>query len=481
MVEYLGGLFASRGETAFLVGGVVRDALAGRDTSDVDVAVAGDTVAIGDEVVAALGGTAVLMDAARRIVRVVPASRDSGAVLDLSPLRGSIEQDLALRDFTVDAMAIPIADSIHYGDTVVDPHGGRSDLREGVVRAVSEAVFVDDPLRLMRAPRLAAQLGFTIEDGTAQAIKRHAHLIEEVSAERVKDELLKLIAEPDATRSLRLLDDLGLLCRVLPELAEARGVTQPKEHHWPVLDHCIETAGQVERLIQDEDRGPEDFVLELAPRFRDMPGYFGQDAGDEHTRLTMLKLAGLLHDVGKPATRTVEDTGRIRFLGHHETGSEMTESALDRLRLSRRGVDAVSKMVKYHLRPGQMAQTGELPTRRAIYRYYRDVGDVAIDTLYLNLADYLAARGPMLQRQEWADCCRVAGHILQGFEPTVQRNLPGLIDGHDLMRAFDIAPGPEIGSLLELVREAQAVGGVATRDEALSLVESSLSDGGRSA
>ena len=120
-------------------------------------------------------------------------------------------------------MAIPIADSIHYGDTVVDPHGGRSDLREGVVRAVSEAVFVDDPLRLMRAPRLAAQLGFTIEDGTAQAIKRHAHLIEEVSAERVKDELLKLIAEPDATRSLRLLDDLGLLCRVLPELAEARG------------------------------------------------------------------------------------------------------------------------------------------------------------------------------------------------------------------------------------------------------------------
>ena len=481
----LGEHFASNKTAAYLVGGVVRDALLGRDTSDIDMVVDADTRTAGAELARLFGGSAITVDEARGIVRVAIASEGGGTFIDLKPLEGDgIRADLGSRDFTVDAMAASISGSGAEGGALelIDPYDGAANLRAGVIRALSPSVFEEDPARLMRAPRLAAQLGFRIEEETAEAIRRHAHRVTGVSAERVRDELLDLLAAPGVTGSLRLLDDLGLLSLVIPELDAARGVTQPKEHHWDVFEHLIETAGQVERLASPGESDSDRLFAASLPRFDGADEHFAREAGDGHTRLTVLKLAGLLHDIAKSATKTVEDSGRIRFLGHHQMGAEMSSDILGRLRLSGRGAELVRRMVEHHLRPSQMAQDGELPTPRAVYRYYRDVGDAAIDNLYLNMADYLAARGPDLGADEWAAHCRIVGHILgEGLKPGAPHRLPKLIDGNELMETFDIQPGPRVGSLLELVREAQASGEIGSRDEAIRLVRATLDAGGAGA
>jgi poly(A) polymerase len=194
--------------------------------------------------------------------------------------------------------------------------------------------------------------------------------------------------------------------------------------------------------------------------------------------MTVLKLACLLHDISKPATKTVESSGRIRFLGHHTEGAEVAERILKRLRFSRRAVDLISLMVHHHLRPSQMAPKGELPSGKAVYRYYRDAAQAAIDTLYLNMADYLAARGSMLEQDDWQEHCRVVGHILsKGFEQKAPENLSKLVTGYDIMESFALGPGPKVGELLNLANEAWANGDVNTKEEALELVRANLGAG----
>jgi len=476
---FLREFFASRNISAYLVGGAVRDSLLGRPIGDIDVAVDGDPLRVGAELARSLGGSSVAMDEPRKIVRVAARDGDRNVIIDLSPIRGNIEEDLGGRDFTVNAMALPMLDA-GMPDTsseTVDPYGGLRDLDAGVLRSVRPSVFADDPARLMRAPRIAAQLGLAIEDETAGQIKRDAGLIAAVAPERVGPELLKLVEPPGVARSLRILDELGLLGRIIPEMAEARGVAQPSEHHWDVFDHCVETAGQVETLLQ-ETRTDSRLLSGLVPMFAGMEQYFAQRVSDGQSRLTLLKLTGLLHDIGKPSTKTVEETGRIRFLGHHEEGARIAAQVLTRLRFSRRGVDHVTRMVQHHLRPGQMAERGELPSRRAIYRFYRDADDVAVDTLYLNMADYLAARGPDIDEQDWSGHCRVIDHILrEGLANAESVRAPGLVNGTEIMTKFSLPPGPVVGQLLEAVREAQAAGEISSTREAIQLVKSRLDIG----
>ena len=479
LVKTLRDHFASGHATAYLVGGVVRDVLLGRDTFDVDLAVERSAHEAGMALAERLGGRVVTLDDSRDIVRVVLGSDHAATNIDISSYRDSIEEDLSRRDFTIDAMAVPVSQTQFGAAQIapIDPHEGARDLREGRIRALRPSVFKDDPARLMRAPRLAVQLGFRIDEDTAESIRQHAYLVSGVAAERVRDELLKLLAEPGAAASLRLLDELGLLTQVIPELGDAQGVTQPKEHHWDVFNHSVETAGRVDWLMGGSPEANA-FVAEAVPWSPSVADHFSELVSDGHSRLTLLRLAGLLHDVAKPETRTVEPTGRIRFLGHHREGARKAEHILGRLRFSRRGVELVSAMVEHHLRPSQMSQGGELPTPRAVYRYYRDVADAAIDTLYLNLADYLAARGPSLSRQEWSDHCRIIDRILEeGPANTSEERPPRLVDGHEIMHTFSLQAGPQIGSLLELVRESHAGGEIETKEEALELVRSRLHAG----
>ena len=470
------------GVRSWLVGGAVRDALLGREAGDVDVAVEGGTHSIGLRLASELDGSFVPWAAgADQMVRVVLPAADGGCIVDLSCAAAGIGEDLSRRDFTINAMAVALtcapgddADS----STLVDPYGGLDDLYTGRIRAVGPGVFGDDPARLIRAPRLAAQLGFVIDGDTREMIRTNSHLIREISPERVSQELMKLLAEPGGTHNVRELDDLGLLCEVIPELSDAKGCTQPREHYYDVFDHLVESVGQAERIVTGRT-GEGDWVVDAMPRIEDIEERFAEVAGTGFDRLTHLKLAALLHDVAKPATRTVEDSGRIRFLGHHTEGERMASEIAERLRLSGRSSRLLSAMVRHHLRPGQLGNDGAPPTRRAMYRFFRDAGEAAVDTIYLNMADYLAARGPLLEREEWAHACEVARELLAwGLGMDSDEPSPRLLSGHDIMDGFGLAPGPAVGRLLATVAEAAASGEIETKEDAMALVSARLQSGG---
>ena len=472
LLEQLRGFFAARDLHAHLVGGFLRDALLGRPSHDVDVALQSNAADAARSLAQTLEGAAVPLDPSRGIFRVVLPQGN----VDLTTATDGVQADLARRDFTIDAMAVPFPAAAGAPDTwpLVDPFHGQADLRSGLVRMVSANAFRSDPLRLLRAIRLAAQLRFDIEPTTLALLGREAELVSQVAAERLRDELLGILAQPDLERSLALLTGQGLLDLLIPELMPAKGVTQPFEHYWDVYDHSLQCTVMMERVLDPEYRHTE-LAGQAIPWEPWLEEHFSREASDGHTRATLLKLAALLHDVSKPETKTVEPSGRARFLGHPTLGAEKTVGIARRLRISGRGVEMLRTLVEQHLRPSHLAQRDELPTPKAIYRYFRDLDDLAVDLLYLNMADYLAARGPTLELEPWRlHCHRLAQTLERTTAQTKPQGPPRLVDGHDLVALFGLRPGPAFRPLLEAVQEAQAIGQVNTREEAIALLERTL-------
>lgn len=456
---------------AYVVGGFVRDLALGRPTHDVDVAVAGDAIAVAQRIADVLDARLVVLDVERGVARVVAADDADAWHIDVAALKGDIEADLALRDFTIDAMAIAWRDAADGRWAVLDPCDGRDDLRRRLVRATSAAALDDDPLRLLRGVRLAATLGFELEAQTARWIAERAPSIATVARERVNDELSRILAGP-AAAWLGRLDELGLLTALVPELAATKGAPQPAEHYWNVFDHSIATVAAVEALLREsvDVAWLPSWAIELAPWSEAIEAHFDEAGGGGRRRRVLLKLAALLHDIAKPQTKTIEADGRVRFLGHPQQGAAVATAVMERLRFSSREVELVAAMVAQHMRPAQMAAEADGPSRRAVYRYFRDLGDAAIDTLFLSLADHLATRGPRLNRDGWRRHSDVTAELVrQQFAASAAPPPPKLADGHVVMRHFGLAPGPLVGELLERIREAQAAGEIATEAEALDL------------
>ncbi|TET56462.1 MAG: HD domain-containing protein [Dehalococcoidia bacterium] len=497
-------LLSSQGRQAYIVGGFIRDWLLGRETNDIDIAVSRDAITAARDVASEIGGSFVLLDEVNGIARVVVTEDEQqiedfrGAEwhFDFSQFSRDIEYDLARRDFTINAMALELSRFAAAGTTadirrqlsrflaeerfrekIIDPFCGQEDLRNRLVRRVSEGIFEADAARLLRAVRLAAELDFTIEPETESLVRSYSQAVTAVSGERVREELLRVLTLPHAAYHLRYLDELGLLLALIPELAEAKGVEQPTVHFWDVFEHSLQTVATVEFLMRecDWEHGNED-MLAMAPWSDVIGNHLSQEVSSGSTHRVLLKLAGLLHDVAKPMTKSIDDTGRARFLGHTKQGAAMTAGILARLRFSNREIRLVEGLVYHHLRPVQMGD-GQLPTQRAIYRYFRDTGEAAIDILLLALADYLASRGPLASMEEWNNHCQAMNYILAEHEKQQAKIVPvKLIDGHDIMRMFGLGPGPLIGRLLARVHEAHASGELSTREDALALVGKELSD-----
>ena len=476
MIEKLAACCAPLETDAYLVGGSVRDwLLSAKPGQDIDIAVSGDPEAIAREIAGRFGGTVVPLSPAHGIVRVaVPA--DDGAEdgpwnIDVDGFTGTIEEDLARRDFSVNAMAVPLAGRPS-SDSLIDMFGGRADLATKTIRALGPTVFQDDPGRLMRAVRLAGQLKFRVEPGTSKLIAADAGLLASVSPERIREEFLTILSLDGAKGQIEVLDHFGLFEQVIPELQTAKGVDQPNMHYWDVWGHTMHTVEAAELITKGHQNSP---IYSCVPWTPDSKAHFEQHATDGHTRGTLLKLAALFHDIAKPQTKSQDETGRTRFFGHSEQGAEIAIQRLTHLRISSKGIEMVAKMVEQHLRPTGMKGGDDWPTNRAIHRYFRDVGDVAIDTLYLSLADYLGAKGPDLVHEEWRNHAKMVGHILHiGTSEPVSPVAPRLITGNDLMTLFDLQPGPEIGAVLERVEEARSVGEIETKEQALEMAANAL-------
>ena len=478
MLTKLKEYFSRRGTPAYLVGGYLRDSLLSHPPQqDIDIALSADSQSVGRDLALAVGGSFVPLSPDRGIARVV--AEDSGGgpwKVDLVTLPGTIEEDLARRDFTIDAMALPLSAwaSPVPGELVIDPFNGRQDLLSKCVRGLSRHVFQDDPGRLLRSVRLAAALRFRLEPQTARQVVADASHISQVALERVRNEFLAILALDGAKGSLEVLDRLDLLCRVVPELAQAKGVEQPQVHYWDVWGHLMHSVESAEGITKGHQHSP---IYTLIYWTAETDAHFGQEVVDGHSRRTLLKLAALFHDIAKPQTKQVDETGRTRFPGHSEAGAAVAAQRLAHLRIGSRGVAMVSKMVEQHLRPAHMMQGVDLPTQRAIYRYFRDLKDVAIDTLYLCQADFLAAKGPELDPEAWASHARMITHVLQvGSQPVVSGRIHRLINGNELMEHFNLSPGPVIGQMLGRIEEARAAGEITTREEALALAAENLTE-----
>ena len=459
----------------FVVGGWVRDSIMKKQSRDIDFVVTGDGLEAARQVAEALKGKFVLLDSANRVGRVVlvgdSLSTRENRTLDFASIAGeTIEEDLHRRDFTIDAIAVNPAATPEGTVEIIDPCHGLDDLEKGIVRATSKTVFSDDPVRLLRAVRLASQMGFHIEPDTEAMIRRDAGLVYQSSGERIREELVLLLSIPGSGRSLTYLDELGLLTSIIPELETTREAEQPQEHQWKVLKHSLETAKAFDFLLRENNwEYTNETVLQTVPWTDENSEYFKTGAGYQSTRGAMFRLAAVLHDNAKPQTRTVEPEGKVRFLGHAQQGAEIARSIMERLRFSTREIKLVTTAVKHHLRPTQMGWP-ELPTRRAVYRYFRDTGEASTGVLYLSLADHLATRGPALDIDNWRIHTRITEYIL-----AQEKELPSpkqmLIDGYDIMNKFGLNPGRRVGELLEIVHEAQASGQITTKDEALVLLK----------
>jgi len=450
---------AAPGGPLWLVGGAVRHLLAGEEPADLDIAIATGALALGRRLADRMGASFVVLDAGRGAGRVVGSAGEALAV-DVVDFRApTLEDDLRARDFTVNALAVCLADLVRDGDAAVtDATGGMGDLDARLVRACGPTAIVDDPVRTLRGVRLAMRAGWRLEPGTEALLRGAAPLLTRVSAERVRDELAGILGEPRAAAGLRLLDGVGALAVLLPESGPMRATAQPLPHHFDVWEHSIRTVEGVDALFDDLDA--------LSPWGATLRAHLGEGLGGGITRRETLRLAALLHDVAKPETRT-EQGGRVRFLGHDATGALRTAAIADRLRLPRRAGQVVERLVAEHLRPMHLAQAGEI-TRRARFRFFRALGDDAPDLLLLALADAAALAGGSPLAVWAGDGGAVVRSLMAGAEAeTAAAAAPPLLRGQDVMEAFHLPPGPAVGRLLERAREAQALGLVRTREEAL--------------
>jgi poly(A) polymerase len=442
-------------EGVWIVGGAVRDAALGREVADLDLATAGGPGAVAKAIATGLGEHAFELSAEFGTWRV--AAQKHGWQIDVTALRGSgIEEDLAARDFTIGAVAVPLG-----GEEAIDPYGGLADLAGKRLRAVGTDSFASDPLRLLRAARLAAELDLEIEPGTLDLARACSARAADPAGERQLAELRHLVGGPDPLRGVRLLDELGITAVVLPELETLHGVEQGPNHHLDVYDHTIAVLEHTLEVEADLERFAGERAAEVAL-------LLDEPLADEMTHRTALRFGALLHDIAKPATKA-ERGGFVGFKGHDEVGAEVIGEICKRLRASRRLTQHLQGLARHHLRLGFLIPEMPLPPRR-VHAYLRATEPVTVDVTLLTVADRLSARGkgPIASPEMVAAHLQLAREMIAaGLDWRRQGPPAPLLRGDEIAAELGIEPGPELGNAVAALEAAQFAGEVTDREGAL--------------
>jgi poly(A) polymerase len=473
---------ALRGRTVYLVGGAVRDALLNRPVHDLDFALDRDGIKSARLVANALNADFYPLDPDRDTGRVlVPVEGGQPIVMDFAAFRGAdLESDLLGRDFTVNAIALDLqTDEIH------DPLGGALDLKEKRLRACSPSAFADDPVRILRGVRLAADFGFHILPEARAAMKESAARLADISPERLRDELFRILDGSAPAACVRAIDMLGALAPILPELAALKGLEQPEPHIHDGWAHTLAALGHLEGILSalapayDPERAADllnGLLVTRIGRYRQQVAeHLAAAPTSNRSARGLLFFSTLYHDVAKPHTKKVSEAGQLRFWDHDQQGAEMAEARARALAFSNEEVQRVGTVVRNHMRilfhTNRLVKDGKPPSRRAVYRFFRDTGAFGVDVCLLALADMRATYEQTLPQEAWAAALDVVRTMLENWyeKPAETVAPPKLLDGDDLMRELNLQPGRQIGELLEAVREAQAMGEVSTREQALEL------------
>ncbi|MGA3361307.1 MAG: HDIG domain-containing metalloprotein [Solirubrobacteraceae bacterium] len=440
----------------WVVGGAVRDELLGAAPStDLDLVIAGDVATAARALARAAGAKAFSLSDDFGAWRVVARAR--GWQADLNPLRGeSLTADLLLRDFTINAIARPLA-----GGELIDPLGGARDLAARRLRIVAPTSLSDDPLRALRLVRLACELGLEADPQAREAARAAAPGLAGISSERVYAELRRVIATDRAAAGMRLALELGLCAVVLPELEQLRGVRQSRYHHLDVLEHTLEVLESAVTLERSPETSLGDEHAAAVRRLLERP------LADELTRGEALRFAALLHDVAKPHTRTVAPDGRVGFPGHDRLGAEIARGMLTRLRAAERIRAHVAALTLNHLRLGFLVARAPL-SRRELYRYLDACDPVWADVTLLSVADRLATRGDRAQEAIERHLALARSVIGEALEWQAHARPAALVRGDQLAGALGIAPGPLLGELLAAIAEEAFAGELHTPEDAIA-------------
>lgn len=528
--------FMAEREPVYIVGGAVRDHLLGissipgwtradldrhthagarassalaripASTTDLDLVLNGPVLPVARRVADRLGWAYYPLDEARDVARLIGLGGDGRRIeCDAAALRGDLQSDLLARDFSANALALELSTD---GPTqLIDVCGGIADITSHTLRRISDESLRDDPVRLLRAVRLAAQLGFTIENDTRRQIADLAGTVLRVSAERLRQELWKLL---DCTRpndGVRELNALGLLDQLLPEVSALQGVTQSSRHHLDAYDHSLLTVRRAAEL-RDWLRGGaplEDGNLRgsLEPWAEPLRAQFGEEIASGRDRAGWLVWHALLHDTGKAGSLAADpkdNEERQSHTGHQQLSAEIAGRRVAHLRFSRREVLLAETVASMHSVPrnlvGSLPGDGNRIGPRTAYRFFRDAGSVTsghqiehrlqsrgaqqrLDGLDVTLQAISDLQATGRERgEEWRRFLRaVEGLFAFAFSRPADLLAAPLVDGHALMRLLGLEPGPVLGSIVRELAEAQSAGAVTTPDEAEALARSLLERG----
>ncbi len=471
----------------YLVGGAVRDFLLSRPSPDLDFALPANGISLARTVANALGAAFLPLDDERDTGRVIFTDEDGSRVfLDFAVYRGAdLIEDFRARDFTINAIAYNLRD-----ETIIDPTEGGKDLRAKTIRACSPTSLSDDPVRILRAIRQAAAFDFHIEKNTRELMKQSADQLGRISAERLRDEVFKILKGPKPDACMRALEMLGVLPYLMPELVAMKGVEQSEPHMHDVWTHTLAVLDHLDQIISalrvgyDAEKTNDMFTgllgLRLGRYREQIANHFAEALNVDRSLRSLLFFAALYHDVSKPETKTVEESGRIRFFDHDVKGAEVAAERLRFYNVSNDEVERAQTIIKNHMRihffADRLEKEKQTPSRKAIYRFFRDSGKAGIDLVLLGLADLRATRAHALTIETWNIYLDVARILLENYfeKPEEIISPPRLLDGNFLMKELGLRSGPIVGQLLESIRENQAAGKIETREQALAFAREEL-------
>lgn len=444
----------------YLVGGFLRDLILEHEKAslDLDFCLEKGAIEFGRRVAKELKAGFVVLDQEHGCGRVVYKDKATGKALtfDFVDFRGKgLKEDLRKRDFTINSLAMQLPFS---KEGLLDFYGAKADITREVIRVVDDSSFDEDPLRILRAFSLSAIFGFKISPHTMRLIDKKKEALKDVAGERLRDELFKILDVKNAHTYISLMDKHGVLEEVIPQVVVMHNVKQGGYHHLDVWGHSLETVRKLEELISKAD---EEHDIRL---------YSDEVFASDRKRRQLIKLAALLHDIGKPKAFEVK-AGKTMFHGHERIGRIISDSVSEKLKLSTRERFAIDTIIFWHLRPGYLADN-KILTKRAIHRFFRDTQEEAVSVLLVSVADQRATRGPLANAASRKRHERISFSLMsQYFQMLKEEPFKRLIDGTDLIKKLKLKPGPIFSKILDGVEEAQVEGKVKTKPQALALAK----------
>lgn len=444
-------LLKKTGNEIYLVGGVVRDVMLGRENHDKDIIVLdvpAETFA--KNFAESNNGVCITLDELNNIYRVVMPDKIN--YVDITnPVNNSLEEDIKRRDLTINAVAL----NLQTGE-IIDIVNGLDDIKNRIIRGISEKNFTDDPLRIIRAYRFASVLGFVIETETKTILKTHIDKVLIPAVERRNVEIIKLFGGKYAHNVILEMDGTGIIDVLFPIMKDVKRVPSNTHHHLDLFRHSVETVKQIQLLYESSDEEVKTH-LECID--------FGGD-----TRLAHLKFAGFLHDIGKFSTWTIEGD-RHRFIRHDEVGGELAKNFLRKEKFSKKQIEYIQFMVRHHIYPSSVISSPNL-TEKVYMRYIRKAGDNSIDLIMLAKADRLSARGQAVSddmvNENISGLDKLEKFYLE-IKPQL-KPLPKLLTGEEIMKIKNLTPSKELGEIIKALHEAQLDGDVITKEDALNFI-----------